>query len=52
MNKPKIEKVWAALAKYGIYSEKDLDEALKNMPPLEIGCMVSPVKTQLEGGTR
>lgn len=48
--KPKIDKVWRALAAYGIHSEKDLDEAIKNMKPLNIGCMVSPVnKTVIAG---
>jgi hypothetical protein len=43
LSKPDINKVWKALAKYGIKSEKELDEAIKNMKPLNIGCMVSPV---------
>lgn len=38
-----IDKVWKALAKYGIHSEKELNEAIKNMKPLNIGCMISPV---------
>lgn len=41
--KPNINKIWEALAKYGIYSEEELDEAIKNMEPLNIGCMVIPV---------
>jgi len=44
MNKPKIDKVWKALARYGIHSEKELDEAIKNTKPINISCMVSPVK--------
>lgn len=40
----KIDKVWAALAEYGIHSEADLDEAMKHFKPINIGCMVSPVK--------
>lgn len=44
MDKPNIEKVRKALSKYGIYTEKDLDEAIKKLPPLNISCMVSPVK--------
>lgn len=44
MDKPKIEKVRKALSRYGIYTEKDLDEAIKKLPPLNISCMVSPVK--------
>ena len=43
LNKPKIDKVWRALAAYGIHSEKELDEAIKNMKPINIGCMVSPI---------
>ena len=38
-----IDNVWKALAKYGIHSEKELNEAIKNMKPLNIGCMISPV---------
>ncbi len=50
MTNQKIDKVWKALAKYGIHSEKELDEALKNMKPLNISCMVSSLKTVQEGG--
>lgn len=54
MDKPNIDKVRKALAQYGIHSEKELDEAIKKMKPLNIGCMVSPVRTslqeQIEGG--
>ncbi|MBU5438319.1 hypothetical protein KQI42_09880 [Tissierella sp. MSJ-40] len=46
MEPKKIDKVWRALATYGIHSEKDLDEAIKNMKPLNIGCMVSPVNKE------
>lgn len=59
MGKPKeqdqLGKIWKALAKYGIHSEEELNEAIKKMKPLNIGCMVSPVKrienekTVLEG---
>lgn len=50
MEKPNINKVWKALAAYGIHSEKELDEAIKNMKPLNIGCMVSPVnRTPIAG---
>lgn len=52
MSKQNIDKVWKALAKYGIKSERELDEALKNMTPLNISCMVSPLKTATEGGAR
>jgi len=52
LDNPKIEKVWKALAKYGIHSEKELEEALKKTKPLDISCMVSPLKTQVEGGTK
>lgn len=50
MKKPSVDinKVWQALAKYGIHTEAELDEAIKNMPTLNIGCMVSPVNTQKE----
>lgn len=52
MCKQNIDKVWKALAKYGVHNEKELDEALKNMVPLNISCMVSPLKTATEGGAR
>lgn len=35
------EKVWKALAKYGIRTEAELNDAVKKMKPLNIGCMVS-----------
>lgn len=38
------EKIWKALAKYGISTEAELNEAMKKMKPLNIGCMVSPVR--------
>jgi hypothetical protein len=51
MSKPNIEAIWKELAKYGIHSERDLDKAIENMTPLNIGCMVSPVKiANLENG--
>lgn len=51
MDKPNIDKVRKALAKYGIHSEKELDEAIKKMKPLNIGCMVSPVNKTVMRGT-
>lgn len=42
--KQQREKIWKALAKYDIYTEEQLDEAIKKMKPLNIGCMVSPIK--------
>lgn len=41
---PNIDKVMKKLAEYGIYTREDLDEAMRNMKPLNITCMVSPVK--------
>lgn len=41
--KIRVKKAWEALAKYGIYTEQQLDEAIKKMPPINIGCMVSPL---------
>lgn len=38
---PDINKVWEALHKYGIYTEQQLDEAIKKMKPINIGYMVS-----------
>lgn len=40
-----MDKIWRILAdKYGVHNEKELDEAIKNMEPLEIGFMVAPIK--------
>lgn len=44
MSKPKVEAVLKALAKYGIHNEKELNEAIKKMKPINIGCMVSPIE--------
>lgn len=43
------EKIWKALAKYGIKTEAELNEAIKKMKPLNIGCMVSPVRVEQRG---
>lgn len=40
----RIQAIWEALAEYGIETEEDLDNALKTMKPLNIGCMVSQPK--------
>ena len=45
-----VDRVWKALAKYGITTEEELDEAIKKMEPINIGCMVSPVRTKLDTG--
>ena len=52
MRKPDvdIEEVWKALGEYGITTEEELDKAIMKMEPLNIGCMVSPVRTKPEGG--
>lgn len=42
-DKSQLEKINKALEKYGIFNEEQLYEAIKNMKPLNIGCMVSPV---------
>lgn len=39
-------KLWKALAKYGINSEEELNAALKELKPLNIGAMVSPVNIE------
>lgn len=44
MDKPNIQSIWKALAQYGIHTEKELDEAIQSMKPLNIGCMVSPIE--------
>lgn len=45
-NEQQYEKIWNALAKYGIYNEEQLNEAIRKMKPLNIGCMVSPVPSK------
>lgn len=36
--------IWKELAKDGIHSEKELDEAIKNMKPLNIGGFVNKLE--------
>lgn len=43
-----VERIWQALAEYGIYSEEDLREAIRTMKPLNIGCMVSKPRRNSE----
>lgn len=38
-----IERLWAELAKYDIYTEEQLNAAIEEMEPLDISCMVSKV---------
>lgn len=45
-NDVQLEKLKKALAKHGIYNEEQLNEAIRNMKPLNIGCMVSPVPSR------
>lgn len=40
-----IEKLWKELKKFGINNEKELDEAIAKMKPLNIGCFVNEVPT-------
>jgi len=44
MSKPNVDKIMKALAKYGIHNAEELNEAMKKMKPLDITCMVSPMK--------
>ncbi|WCH46414.1 hypothetical protein [Lysinibacillus sp. OF-1] len=46
VEKTQLEKIKKALEKYGIFNEEQLNEAIKNMKPLNIGCMVSPVPSK------
>ncbi|MGX8795459.1 hypothetical protein ACR6HW_05040 [Fusibacter sp. JL298sf-3] len=39
-----IKNAWKKLNEYGIYTEEELDEALKTAPKINIGCFVSPVR--------
>lgn len=36
--------IWKELAKDGIHNEKELDEAIKNMKPLNIGGFVNKLE--------
>ena len=48
-----IERQWQVLKKkYGINTMEDFEKAYKNLQPLDISCMVSPLKTATEGGAR
>ena len=40
---PTIERLWAELAKYDIYTEEQLNAAIEEMEPLDISCMGSKV---------
>lgn len=40
--KERVEALWEELHKYGIYTEEELDKALKETP-LNIGIFVSPI---------
>jgi len=42
----KMEKMWKELKKYGIHNEKELDEAIAKMKPLNIGGFVNPLPTK------
>lgn len=46
--KPNINAIRKALARYGIYTEGDLDEAISKMKKVNIGCMVSPIGKKKE----
>lgn len=39
----KIDKVWEALNSYGIYTEEQLAEEVKNMKPINISCMAGKI---------
>ncbi|KYG92041.1 hypothetical protein A0U40_03630 [[Bacillus] sp. KCTC 13219] len=43
LNSRHIGKLWAALNKYGIYTEDELKKAVEEMQPLNISCMVAPI---------
>lgn len=43
VEKERVQKLWKALAKYGIQSEEELNAELKKLKPLNIGVMVSPI---------
>lgn len=45
MDNVNIDAVRKALLRYGIHNEEELDEAIKKMQPMNIGCMVSSTKT-------
>ena len=41
MSTEREKSIWKELAKDGIHNEKELDEAIKNMKPLNIGGFVN-----------
>ena len=51
--KQKANEMRAYLKKhYGINNDKELLEALKNLPPLDIGIFVSPVPEEVKEASR
>lgn len=45
MDQTQIEKLKAALRDIGIRTDKDLQEAIKSLPPLKLHIMTGPVLT-------
>lgn len=44
----RVKQLWKALADHGIHTEAQLNEAMKELKPLDISCMVSPIKKSEE----
>lgn len=44
MTSEREKAIWKELAKDGIHNEKELDEAIRNMKPLNIGGFVSKLE--------
>lgn len=41
--KERVKRMWEYLNENGIYTEEQLDKAIEELPPLDIGIFVSPV---------
>ena len=44
MSTEREKAIWKELAKDGIHNEKELDEAIKNMKPLNIGGFITKLE--------
>lgn len=42
--KERVRRMWQYLNENGIYTEEELDEAIANMQPINIGIFVSPIE--------
>ena len=49
MQSEREKRIWKELAKDGIHNEKELDEAIKKMTPLNIGGFVNKLEVVNDG---